>query len=223
MLGKPAGDGQIGMDTVGRPSILVSAFEPFGGAGVNASQEVAQRLDGLMLANGATIETLVVPVVAGEAERIVFEQLRNRPRPLAYIALGEAGPERVVRLEKVAINWDFFSIPDNAGNQFRDQAIVASGPDAYFATLPFANLHTDFDKSLAAFRFSYRCLRVRFCAIIWPTACRIFSPKIHPLPHRLGLFTFPLGVPLTVRQIYKRLWKPCAALLWAVLRIWSGT
>ena len=126
------------------PTILVSAFEPFGGASVNASQEVARRLDGQTLSWGydtppqqVAIETLFVPVVAGEAERIVMERLRNGPRPLAYVALGEAGPERVVRLEKVYVNWDDFRIPDNAGNQPRDKPIILNAPAAYFTTMDF--------------------------------------------------------------------------------------
>ena len=131
------------------PTILVSAFEPFGGATVNASQEVARRLNGKTLSVGygsesrvVPIETLMVPVAIGEAERIVFERLRNGPRPLAYIALGEAGPQRVVRLEKVYINWDDFRIPDNSGNQPRDQSIVPDAPAAYFATLDFFHADT---------------------------------------------------------------------------------
>ncbi len=133
-------------------TILVSAFEPFGGASVNASQEVARRLDGLTVSVGfdeqkqaVPIETFAVPVVTGEAERIVFERLRNGPRPLAYIALGEAGPQRVVRLEKVYVNWDDFRISDNAGNQPRDQSIVPNAPAAYFATLDFFHADTALD------------------------------------------------------------------------------
>ena len=40
-----------------------------------------------------------------------------------------------MRLEKVAINYDDFRIPDNAGNQPRDATICLGGLPAYFATV----------------------------------------------------------------------------------------
>ena len=155
------------------PTILLSAFEPFGGAPVNASQEVARRLSGIHVPFGAgetaTIETLLLPVTIGDAEQTVFDRLRNGPRPLAYLALGEAGPERVVRLEKVYINWDDFRIPDNNGNQPRDQSIVPGGPTAYFDTLDFARtnwalegdipVRTDLSLSAGAFL----CNHLAYC------------------------------------------------------------
>jgi pyroglutamyl-peptidase len=116
--------------------VLVTGFEPFGGSGVNASQEAAQRLAALL----PDIEVMMLPVVRGVAEQRLLERLPQPPAPSLVLSLGEAGPERVIRLEKVAINWDDFRIPDNAGNQPRDEAIRSDGPPAYFATLPVAAL-----------------------------------------------------------------------------------
>jgi pyroglutamyl-peptidase len=50
--------------------------------------------------------------------------------------LGEAGGRFRVNPERIAINVDDFRIPDNAGNQPRDEPIVEGGPAAYFSTLP---------------------------------------------------------------------------------------
>jgi pyroglutamyl-peptidase len=120
--------------------ILLTAFEPFGGSSVNASLEVAY----LLAQSDERIELLTLPVARGAAWERLVGRLAARAdagnAPALAISLGEAGPEMVVRLEKVAINWDDYRIPDNAGNQPRDRAVHADGPDAYFATLPLSRV-----------------------------------------------------------------------------------
>jgi len=39
-------------------------------------------------------------------------------------------------VEKIAVNWMDFRIPDNQGEQLCDQMIDPEGPAAYFSTLP---------------------------------------------------------------------------------------
>jgi len=117
--------------------ILLAAFEPFGGAAVNASLLVARRL----IEDDPTLGLIALPVARGQAERVLLGTLAARARaetpPLTVVlALGEARGATDVRIEKVAVNWDDFRIPDNAGSQPRDQPIRADGPAAYFATLP---------------------------------------------------------------------------------------
>lgn len=120
----------------------MTAFEPFGGAAWNGSLEAARR----WALRDPAIRLAVLPVVAGAAERAARKALRAcDPAPRRFFALGEAGPEPVVRLEKVAINWDDFRIPDNAGVQRRDVAIRRNGPAARFATLPVARIEAALD------------------------------------------------------------------------------
>ncbi len=121
--------------------VLLTAFEPFGGAGVNASEEAARYL-----AADGRITLAVLPVVRGIAVDRALAALRrmqtaNRA-PNLIVSLGEAGPEPVIRLEKVAVNWDDFRIPDNGGNTPRDTVINAqsSAPHAHFATVPVARI-----------------------------------------------------------------------------------
>jgi len=121
------------------PVILLTVFEPFGGSGVNASFEA-----GRLLATYPGVQMVVLPVTAGDAERVALQALA-RTQPVLMISLGEAGPEPLVRLEKVAINWDDFRLPDNGGNTNRDVAITADGSDARFATLPVSRI----EKNLA--------------------------------------------------------------------------
>jgi pyroglutamyl-peptidase len=52
------------------------------------------------------------------------------------ICLGQAGGRAHMSVERVAINLDDARIADNSGAKPVDEAIAATGPPAYFATLP---------------------------------------------------------------------------------------
>ena len=60
--------------------------------------------------------------------------------PDIIIMLGEAGGRFRITPERIAINVDDFRIPDNAGNQPKDEPIVENGPAAYFSTLPIRGI-----------------------------------------------------------------------------------
>jgi pyroglutamyl-peptidase len=117
-----------------RPSILLTGFEPFGGESVNPSWQVAQALDSEGL-SGATVHALQLPCVFGAA-RDALDVALSKARPTLVLALGQAGGREGFTVERVAINVDDGRIPDNAGRQPIDLAIVPGGPAAYFATLP---------------------------------------------------------------------------------------
>jgi len=119
------------VDSASPLPILLTAFEPFGGSTMNASLETARNVSAMV----PGVEVLELPVVSGLAETSVFDRLAD-PRasqPSAMISLGEAGPEPVVRLEWVYVNFDDFRIPDNAGLVRKASRIEATGPAAYFA------------------------------------------------------------------------------------------
>lgn len=113
--------------------ILVTGFEPFGGEDRNPSQELAAALPSQIA--GADVVTAILPVTCAGALAAAEEAIRLH-RPQAVVCLGQAGGRTAVSVERVAINVDDFSIPDNDGAQPRDQAIVPDGPDAYLSTLP---------------------------------------------------------------------------------------
>ncbi len=54
--------------------------------------------------------------------------------------LGEAGARFRINPERVAINVDDFRIPDNVGNQPRDEPVIEGGPVGYFSTLPIREI-----------------------------------------------------------------------------------
>ncbi|MFD8703193.1 pyroglutamyl-peptidase I [Kitasatospora sp. NPDC059648] len=114
--------------------VLLTGFEPFGGADVNPSWEVA-RLVAATPPEGLAVTAARLSCVFGQAA----EELRTAVRAFApdlVISLGQAAGRPDVTVERVAINVDDARIPDNAGRQPVDRPVVPGGPAAYFATLP---------------------------------------------------------------------------------------
>ncbi|CAH2605063.1 Pyrrolidone-carboxylate peptidase 1 [Rhodovastum atsumiense] len=115
-------------------TVLVTGFEPFGGEAVNPSMAAVQ---GLAAAPppGVALHTLILPVSlarTGPALRAAIAGLR----PDVVIATGQAGGRAEISVERVAINVNDFRVPDNDGAQPTDAPVVATGPAAYFATIP---------------------------------------------------------------------------------------
>lgn len=110
--------------------VLVTAFEPFGGAAVNASLEAAR----LWAERDPKITVVELPVVHGLAEEQALAAV-EAVRPTLYLALGEAGPTPEVRLERTAFNIDDYRIPDNAGNTIVERPIKPSGAPQLLATV----------------------------------------------------------------------------------------
>lgn len=116
-------------------TILLTGFEPFGGETINPSWEAVRALHGRILSDGSRIETALLPCVFGVALQTLQAQLQQW-QPALVLCVGQAGGRAELSLERVAINVDDARIPDNAGAQPIDNAIVGDGPAAYFSTLP---------------------------------------------------------------------------------------
>ena len=112
--------------------ILLSAFEPFGGESVNASQEALKLI---RAREGTELVKITVPTVFGLAGTTLLDALRKE-KPDAVICLGQAGGRAAVTPERCAINVRDARIPDNAGHQPKDEPVIAGGPAAFFSTLP---------------------------------------------------------------------------------------
>ena len=112
--------------------VLITAFEPFGGEKINPTMLL---LNALTAPAGMELDKLVLPVEFGNAEARAMERLAAHPAD-CVISLGQAGGRSAITVERIAINLDDASIPDNAGLQPRDQFIRADGLAAYFSTLP---------------------------------------------------------------------------------------
>lgn len=116
------------------PTVLLTGFGPFGGHDDNPSQAVVRALDDKVVA-GHRIVGRALPVEFGASLRALRRAIRQL-RPVLVICVGQAGGRANLSLERVAINVDDARIPDNAGAQPVDTAVVAGGPAAYFTTLP---------------------------------------------------------------------------------------
>lgn len=116
--------------------ILVSGFEAFGGETVNPTHRLVDELKARPRPN---VEAVLLPVGFANA----FETLReviSRLRPTSVLALGQAGGRANVEIERVAVNVKDAEIPDNNGEQPRDELIDPRGQTAYLTTLPMREI-----------------------------------------------------------------------------------
>ena len=113
--------------------ILVTAFTPFGGDALNASQEILNALP--VTLSGVRLEKRLLPVSFRAAPQIAAEAAASL-RPEAIVCLGQAGGRDAVTPERVAVNLMDATSPDNDGFQPVDEPIFPDGPAAYFSTLP---------------------------------------------------------------------------------------
>jgi pyroglutamyl-peptidase len=114
--------------------VLVTGFEPFGGASANPSAEALPLLAAGTI-GGIALRTLLLPTSFGEAAGRVIGALRDDPADIV-LSLGLAGGRTGLTVERVAINLADARIADNDGARPIDRPVVADGPAAYFATLP---------------------------------------------------------------------------------------
>jgi len=117
--------------------IIITCFEPFGGADFNASAAVTAEIPEILA--GIPTEKMTLPVEFGRAADIAVKKARGECASL-LVCFGEAGGRKNVTPELMAINLQYASIPDNAGNSPCDEAIVPGGAAAYFTSFPARRL-----------------------------------------------------------------------------------
>lgn len=118
--------------------ILLTGFNPFGSNAVNPSQIIVQTL-GERTYDAFDLITVVLRTefaAAGDALAALIRDIE----PDAVVMLGLAGGRATISLERVAINLNDASIPDNAGDHAQGRLIVEDAPVAYWSTLPLAEM-----------------------------------------------------------------------------------
>ena len=113
--------------------ILITGFEPFGGETINPSWEAVKSLPEVI--SEYSLTKLLLPVVFGEAASLALKTAEEI-NPDFILCIGQAGGRSEVTPELVAINLRHASIPNNNGNQPKDEPIKAGAPAAYFSTIP---------------------------------------------------------------------------------------
>ena len=112
--------------------ILLTGFEPFDGQSINPSWQTVQAAS---CPPGAAMQRLLLPVSFRQSTAAVLEMMQTQQFDL-ILCLGQAGGRNAITPERLGINLDDASIPDNTGYQPCEAPIIPDGPDAIFSSLP---------------------------------------------------------------------------------------
>lgn len=113
--------------------LLITGFEPFDGESLNPSWEAVKRLPAEI--GEYSLTKIRNPVVFNEAAKVVKAKAEEI-RPHVILCVGQAGGRDAITPELVGINLRHAKIPDNNGNQPKEEPIIQGGSAAYFSTLP---------------------------------------------------------------------------------------
>jgi pyroglutamyl-peptidase len=125
--------------------VLVTGFEPFGGASLNPSKLLVEKLAKEKLP-GVDLNTAILPVEFDRAAEILLVKIQEFS-PNAVICFGQAEGRSSITPEKIAINLDDARIADNSGDARKQRAIVLNGADGYFSTLPVEKIVSELNKA----------------------------------------------------------------------------
>lgn len=116
------------------PRILLTGFTPFGNEDINPSWEAVRELHGRHIGGHQVVARLLSTVF--DESRRELEQAVGEVDPAIMLGVGQAGGRSRLSIERVAINVQDARLPDNAGAQPIDEAVIAGAPAAYFSSLP---------------------------------------------------------------------------------------
>lgn len=145
--------------------ILVTGFEPFGGAQRNISAEVAEcvgkRYD--------SVTAKVLPVSFRKAPAALLRAIKSA-KPDIILMLGLASKRHEVNIERIAINMMDSVKPDNDGYLPKNEKINPRGREAYFTSFPVREIASKVEASGTAAAVSnsaglYVCNSVYYSAL----------------------------------------------------------
>ncbi len=114
-------------------TLLITGFDPFGGADINPAWEAVKLLPEEIA--DFDVHKLEIPTVFGLATEKVLEKAAEI-HPDVILCIGQAGGRAAVTPERIGVNIRDAKITDNAGNQPEGKFVAEDGPAAYFATVP---------------------------------------------------------------------------------------
>jgi len=147
-------------------SILITGFEPFGKVKDNPSQRIVEHLQ---KQNNPEIVARVLPVDYTSAGEILLP-LIDKHQPDAIILLGVAQMREHISLERIAVNINDASIPDNDGKLVQGKQIVENAPVGYWSTLPLEAMFIKISAADIPVKYSnhagaYLCNHVMYTAL----------------------------------------------------------
>ncbi|NLJ59870.1 MAG: pyroglutamyl-peptidase I [Firmicutes bacterium] len=168
------------------PRILITGFEPFGGATVNPASLAVQKLENMTRDNVQVI-TREIPTVFDKSPKAVQDAI-SELSPDAVISVGQAGGTPGIRVERVALNLSDARIPDNEGNCPSDSLIVPAGPVAYWATIPARELVDAITKQGIPAFISYSA-GTFVCNHVFYSTCHFVA--VENMPIKVGFIHVP--------------------------------
>ena len=117
--------------------LLITGFDPFGGATLNPSWEAIKLLPDRI--GDWQLTKMEIPTVFGLAAQSVLDAAR-RLQPDAIVCVGQAGGRDAITPEVYGVNLQHARIADNAGKQPKACPIVQGAPGTYAATLPVRDM-----------------------------------------------------------------------------------
>ena len=150
--------------------ILLTGFKPFAGLKMNSSQLIVEEI---------VLRTQGLPgiEVTGEVLPTEFESAGNRIQELIHslvpeiiLSLGMSSGQNELNLERVALNLDDSTLPDNTGFSPEEKPIVDDGPLAYLSNMPLRYLKMKLEKKGIPVKISnhggtYVCNHVFYLAL----------------------------------------------------------
>lgn len=142
--------------------ILVTAFEPFGGAKTNISRTVMEGIRN-------EVEKVLLPVSFRNAPLVLQQAIRDF-HPDILLMLGQCGDEEKIRLERFAVNMMDSANGDNNTYSPKEETIYRDAPLAYRTPFSVRTLTETLAKDELPVRASnsaglYVCNRVYFEAL----------------------------------------------------------
>lgn len=117
--------------------LLITGFDPFGGAVVNPSWEAVKRLPDRI--GDWRLTKIEIPTVFGLAAQTVLT-IAQELQPDAILCIGQAGGRESITPEAYGVNLRHARIADNAGNQPLAVLIIQNAPASYMSTLPLNDI-----------------------------------------------------------------------------------
>lgn len=118
--------------------ILVTGFLPFLGESINPSEILLEHIKRDFAVSG-NVDTLLLPVSFQQSYGKLEAQLNQRPYDFIFM-LGQAGGRDKVCFERVALNWNETSKPDEDGYVPPQDRIDADDEPAFFTGLPLTEI-----------------------------------------------------------------------------------